>query len=162
MPTDAGRCATPPPSAPRKGKKRLIRVGFTGTQDGMTDYQKAKLSGTLLMLRDRYETVEFYHGDCIGADAEAHDIAALLLGVENIYILPSNVKGKRAYCKSPHIMPEDNPLDRNETIVHVTDVLIACPKEPREVMRSGTWATVRRAQRYKKYFRVIPPQELAA
>jgi arginase family enzyme len=41
---------------------------------------------------------------------------------------------------------EKNYLERNEDIVRDTDFLIACP-EGSEVMRSGTWATVRYARK---------------
>ena len=46
------------------------RFGFTGTQHGMTDAQKATLRDFLAA-----GSGEFHHGDCIGADSEAHDIA---------------------------------------------------------------------------------------
>jgi hypothetical protein len=46
------------------------------------------------------------------------------------------------------LMQEPKPyLVRNREIVEGVDLLIACPKEPVEVLRSGTWATVRIARR---------------
>lgn len=124
----------------------------------MTDRQKMDVRETFFAFKDRYDVVEFYHGDCIGSDAEAHAIYVDVFGsADNIYILPANVRGKRAYCKSPNIMPEDDPLSRNESIVRITTALLATPKEPREILRSGTWATIRCAHRYKKYVRVFFP-----
>ncbi len=38
-------------------------------------------------------------------------------------------------------------LERNRDIVDASEVLIACPSTREEVMRSGTWATVRYARK---------------
>jgi hypothetical protein len=48
-------------------------------------------------------------------------------------------------------------LERNTEIVKACDVLIATPKEQDEVLRSGTWATIRRARKYDKKLAVIFP-----
>jgi len=57
-----------------------MKVGFTGTQAGLTPKQKLELRSLLMDYRD--DITEFHHGDCIGADADAHEIAAEILGVE--------------------------------------------------------------------------------
>ena len=78
-----------------------MKVGFTGTQAGLTPKQKLELRSLLTDYRD--DITEFHHGDCIGADADAHEIAAEILGVECIFIHPPEDDKKRAFCKSPHI-----------------------------------------------------------
>ena len=48
-----------------------MKVGFTGNRIGMSDYQIAELTELFSI----YEIDQLHHGDCVGADAETHDIA---------------------------------------------------------------------------------------
>ena len=116
-------------------------VGFTGTEKGMTSAQKQ----TLCLLLDSLDVTEFHHGDCVGADAEAHEIA-LDRGIRIVIHPPTDSK-KRAFCKGAVEIREPKPyLDRNHDIVDEGDgALIATPFEEKEILRSGTWATVRYA-----------------
>ena len=118
-----------------------MRVGFTGTQHGMTDAQAARLN-TLLVL---YDCTEFHHGDCIGADAQAHDIAQSLPA--SIVIHPPTDSSKRAFKDGGMLLPRLPYLERNHAIVDTTELLIATPHQSTEVLRSGTWATIRYARR---------------
>lgn len=121
--------------------QRPVSVGFTGTQQGMTPRQKEELRELLIALNP----VAFHHGDCIGADAEAHEIV-LSLGIE-ITIHPPHYSGKRAFCKrAQFVHPTAEYLQRNRDIVDDTSHLIAAPKTAQEELRSGTWATVRYAR----------------
>ena len=124
-------------------------VGFTGTQKGMTRAQAAVLSD-LLSGRAAW----LHHGDCIGADAQAHDIAKA-----RGYLLachpPAN-PSKRAYCKGfDRFYPEKDYIPRNHDIVDATDELIATPAQFQEELRSGTWATVRYARKQRKRVTII-------
>ena len=124
----------------------MRHVGFTGTREGMTQKQKEMLHAELL--RPTFADAFFHHGDCIGADAEAHDIAERLELRINIH--PSDRIAGRALKKpnkGGNLWPPKPPLERNAIIVAAADVLIACPKQMQEVLRSGTWATVRYARK---------------
>lgn len=91
----------------------MIQVGFTGTRHGMTDAQKVTLETMLIQLGG----AEFHHGDCIGADSEAHDIA-MECGYCPIIHPPTN-PALRAWRKVPaHLMrPERLYMTRNRNIV---------------------------------------------
>ena len=119
-------------------------VGFTGTQNGMTDVQKAHVRGWLYSLR----ATEFHHGDCIRADAEAHAIATRM-GI-NIVAHPGfDSKGgspKRAGCQAWSTLPAKSYRVRNADIVRASNFLIAAPRSL-EVKRSGTWMTIRMARK---------------
>lgn len=130
--------------------------GFTGTQSGMTTKQKAVFE-TLLAENN---VSMFHHGDCIGADAESHAIA-LKRGVEVIIHPPIN-DSKRAFCKGASVVlsPKEY-LDRNHDIVNSSSLLFATPKEDKEKIRSGTWATIRYAAKHgKKLFIILPNGEV--
>ncbi len=123
-----------------------VKVGFSGTQKGMTKSQAEAFRGLLIELYDDYEGIsEFHHGDCIGADAEAHEYVLTALGYYATTIVvhpPSNPK-KRAFCKGGEMRPAKPYLTRNGDIVKDTQILIATPGEKTEQLRSGTWSTVR-------------------
>jgi hypothetical protein len=123
-----------------------VKLGFTGTQVGMTAQQRETFRATLTNL-DFFD--EFHHGCCVGADAEAHRIMRELRPDVKIVGHPPIVQG----AKFAGVIARDcdelrEPLDfmvRNQAIVDETDLLVAIPRQASEQLRSGTWATVRRA-----------------
>lgn len=117
----------------------FARVGFTGTQQGLTDAQELSL---IKYLTGLLPFAEFHHGDCIGADAQAAEIVRGLPADILIVAWPCNIEPKRAYFPSDVIHDVKPPLVRNHDIVDSVDRLIVCPKGPKE-LRSGTWATYR-------------------
>lgn len=135
-----------------------MRVGFTGTQLGMTGYQLREVSRHLKALKNK-GAHEFHHGDCVGADAEADKIA-LDLGY-TIFVHPPEDPSKRAFCTGGLrvILPKAPYLVRNRSIVDHTEVLIATPKRLSEELRSGTWATIRYARKLRKDILLITPNE---
>ena len=145
---------------------RRMNAGFTGTRQGMTEKQKtqveewlkyAKFSNTEFLPWQAYQksTAEFHHGDCVGADEEADAIAHSLH--LNVVIHPPVNQRFRAYC-SGTVLPAKGYLDRNHDIVDSTDILIAAPKEVEEVVRSGTWATIRYARKVGKQVWIAYPE----
>ena len=130
-----------------------MKIGFTGTQGGMSDKQQEEF---IRILQEQNPT-EFHHGDCVGADAQAHDIVFAIYD-KNIQIVihPPINPYKRAWCKNWSILRmQDDYLKRNRAIVDETDLLIATPKESVEVLRSGTWSTIRYARKQNKPIIII-------
>jgi hypothetical protein len=132
-----------------------MKVGFTGTQHGMTDAQAGMVHLNMQCIFIENGPDEFHHGDCIEADAMAHDIADAL-GYKTISHPPIN-RSKRAFKKAAIELPPKDYLDRNKDIVSATDILIAAPKEMTEQLRSGTWSTVRFARKMKRQVILILP-----
>lgn len=132
-----------------------MKIGFTGTQRGQTGRQLKEFSRFM----SNPEICQFHHGDCIGADEEAHGICDGL--VPRIVIHPPRVKTKRAFCRcrksALDILLQKDYLDRNHDIVDATEMLIATPGEKEEQLRSGTWATVRYARKQNKPILIIFP-----
>lgn len=139
----------------------VMIIGFTGTQIGMTDFQKCKFYELL----DDLHVKEFHHGDCIGADADAHNLVVEYfknkLGVftGKIIIHPPIKDIKRAFCKAKTILEPKDYISRNHDIVDASELIIATPKEFEEQMRSGTWATVRYTKKTNKRLIIIYPNE---
>lgn len=115
-------------------------IGFTGSQKGLTGEQYALIWHFLTQHQGN-----FHHGDCIGADQVAHKIAEDLKYY--IIIHPPTNESKRAFCKGQETRPPKPYLQRNHEIVDSCNILIAAPKEKHEVLRSGTWATIRYARK---------------
>lgn len=132
-----------------------MRIGFTGTQNGMSDQQVAQLR--LLFESFSLRISEFHHGDCIGADEEAHGLALPTLGIQKIWVHPPTCDKKRAFCQSPNILEPAEYIARNHHIVDATDILIAAPQHIVETVRSGTWATVRYARKINKPYFLLKP-----
>lgn len=134
----------------------MIKVGFTGTQDGMTEAQRVVVWKQLEKLKEVHGQCDFHHGDCVGADEQADNIA-YLIGYRIIVHPPKN-PAKQA--KTEHFTtswPAKNYLDRNKDIVNESDVLIATPSTLHEVVRSGTWSTIRYARgKNKPIVNILP------
>lgn len=129
-----------------------MKVGFSGTRDGMTQAQAEWVEDWLVNAIVGPDFVEVHQGCCVGADAEFAEICGNLPGV-CIMGHPSNLNdmtSEHALACCDEILPALPPLERNRAIVDATDVLLACPKELAEQRRGGTWMTVRYARKRGK------------
>lgn len=127
-------------------------LGFTGTRRGMTPAQRAALPAVLATLPGRV-----LHGGADGADKEFHRfIVAAGMPNDGIEIYPTGHRcGWIGYDWFLHDLM--SPLVRNRIMAERCDHLLACPAEPDEQLRSGTWATVRYARKADKPITLILP-----
>jgi hypothetical protein len=153
-----------------------MKYGFTGTHHGSTQAQRITLRALLMELHEKLIAVtplerhEFHHGDCVGADDKANDIA-WDTGY-HITIHPPVLIKNRAFCKAglpPQsissiailqnfiILPPKPYMVRNKDIVDDAARLFACPAGFDEELRSGTWATIRYARKKKIPITIIWP-----
>ncbi len=129
-------------------------LGFTGTRRGMTPAQRAALADCVSALPARA-----VHGGAVGADEE-FDAFLVRIGMapQNIDVYPASAgrwikwvdAGRTTYAVA-------EPLVRNRTIALGCDYLVAAPATAHEVLRSGTWATVRRARRAGRSIVILLP-----
>jgi len=131
-----------------------MNIGFTGTSKGANPLQKKTLCRFLDTFIEEIGC-EFHHGDCVGADAYAAEVA-FKKGFFVVCHPPSNDR-KRAFAMSNEILPPLSYMVRNQAIVDAADILVAIPKEKDEILRSGTWATIRRARKKKIPIYIILP-----
>lgn len=126
-------------------------VGFTGTRRKITSFQREKL---VLFLED-IKPLVVHFGDCEGADYEMF----LLCKAFRIWTVahPPDNPLHRMFTKADEIRDVKPYLVRNMDIVDSSEYLVACPGEDSEVLRSGTWMTVRYARKIGRAVVLIHP-----
>jgi len=136
-----------------------MKIGFTGTREGMTQKQAMEVADVLFHFVRTIDEVAVHHGCCVGADDDFHKLAKWL-GLP-IYLHPPendslvvvqhfiDVPESRIEMKKPY-------LERNKRIVECTDVLIATPKSV-AVQKGGTWHTINCAAELNRERYVIAP-----
>lgn len=138
-----------------------MKIGFTGTQKGMTNRQKLALMSYLY--NNDIDVDEAHHGGCIGADAEFQELMTVIYGPYAIHIHPPENKSKvddpGNYFRVPgnQIYQPRPYLVRNKDIVNSVDIMFAAPGQKKEILRSGTWSTIRYTRKIGKELVVIYP-----
>ena len=123
-----------------------MRYGFTGSSEVTTPPQRASFTSWISAHAGDVEG--FDHGDCIEADAFAHDVVREFTQAF-ITIHPPTKADKRAFKQGDHCWFEKPYLDRNKDIVDASQALLAMPKGE-ETPRGGTWSTIRYAHKRGK------------
>lgn len=131
-----------------------MKLGFTGTRNGMTELQKTIFEGLLQPME------EFHHGSCRGADVEAARIVHHTFELSPTIVChpgPDDDPCREASGVDDEVRPPKTHFARNRDIVNETDELIATPADMAEQERGGTWYTIRYAQRVRKPVTIIWP-----
>ncbi len=127
-------------------------VGFSGTRVGMTTEQITTVDR---LLDDDLTTQFAHHGDCIGADDHFHRLARQQ-GLKVIGHPPLN-DALRAFCEFDECREPKPYLERDKDIVDESDWVIFTPGTFSEILRSGTWATIRYARKKNKAGFIVWP-----
>ena len=113
-----------------------FKIGITGTRSGMNIDQ-------LESFRERMESfarpLELHHGDCVGVDIEAAEIATGL-GIQTVCHPPVDQR-LRAHHKSDVILEQKTYFARNRNIVDMCDILFVIPFQTSHSSTGGTWYT---------------------
>jgi hypothetical protein len=99
-----------------------------------------------------------HHGDCVGVDADMHDLVRSNLPDVRIVVHPPSVDAARAFKDGDASRASTPYLIRNRAIVRDCDQIYAFSGTNKEVVRSGTWSTIRYAIKSKKPVTVIYPR----
>lgn len=113
-----------------------MKVGITGTRNGITDKQILEVGR---YLRSLPEGSQLHHGDCFGADINVAMIAQGL-GIWTVCHPPEKTD-LRAFHRSNEKRPEKSYLARNRAIVDEVDLLMVVPMQDEWQSRGGTWYT---------------------
>lgn len=92
-----------------------MKVGFTGTRYGMTAAQRESVKALLV----RLGATELHHGDCVGSDAEAHDVAREL-GLR-VVVHPPVDESLRAFKAGDETREPKTHFARDRDVVHETE-----------------------------------------
>lgn len=122
-----------------------MKIGFTGTQCGTTDPQLEML----IEIIEGLEITKAGHGDCVGADGDFHIVLRTVAPHVKITGHIPVDQSKREFCDFDTERDPCPFLVRNRHIVDDADLMIGCPEQKynKEILRSGTWATIRYARK---------------
>ena len=137
-------------------------LGFTGTRNGMNDFQKRVLQETIQNFGDAL--LEAVHGDCMGADTEFHQMIRSLTRARLVLRPGIGARdGKnetRAFNEADVVLPVGTFFSRNRDIVDACDFLVGAPLNG--FRKGGTWQTLRYAHKKRKPGLIIFPDRTAA
>lgn len=104
-----------------------------------------------------HEDIVAHHGDCIGADAQFHDMVRIR-GGSRIVIHPPIDEEHRAFCVGANLCLEPlKHMQRNKQIVACSCMLIATPFDMVEQDRGGTWKTIGFARKARIQILIVWP-----
>lgn len=135
-----------------------MRVGVTGTRNGMTEAQKVAFTKTI----QSFDPVWFGHGDCVGVDDQAATIVHGLFGDDCVIARfpPMGDDSDPLRANNPHFHEEhvkQNHFARNRSIVDASELVIVIPMQYTPQGQGGTWYTYDYARKKRKKVWVIWP-----
>lgn len=121
-------------------------LGVSGTRSCPSEHQ----THFLYIAITSPAIIEVHHGDCVGLDNWAHNIAASHRKL--IVVHPPDVPKWRAYCTSNNaiVLPTRWYTNRNLDIVLASDICVAFPYSREWSQSKGTYNFIDHATKHKK------------
>lgn len=138
----------------------MRHIGMTGTREGMTKLQSENFKSfiTSMDLHTSSAVTTLHHGDCIGADTDAHNIATKHELETEIH--PPIKDDVRAYNEGTRSHEPKGYFERNRDIVNSSDWMFGFPVTDFETPKGGTWYTINYAKKTKTPLTIIFPNGL--
>jgi hypothetical protein len=134
-----------------------MKVGVTGTRSDINQYQIDTLYRLLPAIGHGRINMEFHHGDCVGADVTAAEVARHF-GYK-IVCHPPEKNDLRAFFDSDEHREPLSYFARNRNIVDETQCLLVLPYQTEWQTNGGTWYTYDYAKKKNKPRIVIYPND---
>jgi hypothetical protein len=136
-------------------REPLPQIGFTGTRHGMTPEQRSAVAA---IVQGVAQGAGFgaHHGDCVGADAEFHDLCHMApLSVIVVHPGPLDDLPNQAGRSGDSRREPVSHMRRNKNIVMASTVMIAAPFEMIQQAHGGTWRTIEMARSAKRPLAIV-------
>lgn len=142
-----------------------MRYAFTGPARVLTKSERDFIQKTIYELDPK--PTALVSGGAHGVDTEAWNTfhAHRFLNVPRVVVYPLKKWHNESLVRDSIVLGDryvpvaGGYMKRNDRLVAEADILVAFPETPRERLRSGTWATVRRARKAGKEVRIYPLNE---
>ena len=133
----------------------MTSIGITASREGISAQALETFES---ILQEFPELEELHHGDCVGGDEQIHMMMQNIAPEVQLIVHPPIKGDHRANCEGAHVvLPKKDYMVRNHDIVMASEAVIGFPNGNNEIMRSGTWATLRIARRKNKKIIVVYP-----
>jgi hypothetical protein len=129
-----------------------MHLGVTGTKEGLTEKQ----FNVFIEMLSEMQFTHLHQGDCVGVDNEVTIIVRHEKPEVIIVRHPPIKKHYQAFGPYDETWPDKDYLVRDQDNVNCSDYMFAFPKGE-EVIRSGTWTTVRYARKKGIPITIIMP-----
>ena len=134
-----------------------VHIGITGTRSGMNERQRDFVVAHLHAVEG--PSVHFHHGDCVGVDIQAAQIAK---DAGIIVIGHPPIKTElRGYFPDAETREPKGYFSRNRDIVDDSNYLLVVPWQNEWYNSGGTWYTHDYAKKIGKDFIIVWPDKEA-
>jgi hypothetical protein len=151
---------------------RRINIGVTASRNGLSEFQMLFFVRFLEAIKADGFTANLHHGDCVGGDAQCHQIFDHVFPDGNIIVHPPEKDELRAFVKRERTFEDgsftnqynlywEEPKSyfaRNRDIVGDTTILCGFPIHNNSSGMGGTWYTINHARKsllFKEGYKVV-------